>query len=81
MPRYEYRCPQNQKIVEVEHPMADLLKTWGQVCERAGINPGSTPLDAPVEKLLSLSFVGSGRTPPQPCERGTSCCRFTGGCQ
>jgi hypothetical protein len=62
MPTYEYRCPANDRVVEVAHPMAEKLSTWGQLCDRAGISPGSTPADAPVERLISLtSIAGSAR--------------------
>jgi predicted nucleic acid-binding Zn ribbon protein len=57
MPTYEYRCEANGRTVEVSHPMREKLTTWGQVCTAAGVDPGTTPASAPVEKLLSLSFV------------------------
>ncbi|RMH13558.1 MAG: zinc ribbon domain-containing protein [Planctomycetota bacterium] len=74
MPRYEYRCAENDRVVEVEHGMSEELKTWGQVCERAGIDPGGTPRSAGVEKIISLSFVGRSSS-SEVCERGEMCCR------
>ncbi len=79
MPRYEYHCEAADRTVEVEHAMSEKLSTWGQVCERAGVSPGSTPADAPVEKLISLPAIGGekpgpGSGPgsgPGPC--GPSC--------
>ena len=59
MPRYEYRCTTNERIVEVRHKMSELLRTWGELCERAGISPGRTDPAAPVEKLMSAGFIGS----------------------
>ena len=59
MPNYDYHCPSNGRRVEVFHPMKERLRTWGELCRRAGIEPGDTPADAPVEKLVSapgLSF-------------------------
>ncbi|MBN1477623.1 zinc ribbon domain-containing protein [Candidatus Sumerlaeota bacterium] len=53
MPIYEYLCRANRTCVEVAHSMArDALRTWGELCELTGIDPGDTPLDAPVEKRL-----------------------------
>jgi len=53
MPNYDYHCPANGRRVEVFHPIKDRLRTWGELCRRAGIDPGDTPADAPVEKLIS----------------------------
>lgn len=74
MPRYEYRCEANSRTVEVEHAMSERLETWGQVCERAGIDPGATPAGEAVEKLISLPAIGGASKPgsaPGPC--GPSC--------
>ncbi len=60
MPTYEYRCETNGRLVEVSHKMAERLKTWGELCERAGIAPGRTDPKARVEKLISAGFIGSG---------------------
>lgn len=59
MPTYEYRCTTNERIVEVQHKMSELIRTWGELCERAGISPGRTDPAAPVEKLMSAGFIGS----------------------
>ncbi len=53
MPSYDYRCEQNGRVVEVFHKMSEKLTTWGEVCEKAGIEPGETPADAPVKRLVS----------------------------
>ena len=76
MPRYEYRCETNGKTVEVSHPMAASPKTWGEVCALGELAPGVTPRDAPVEKVLSLSFVGGstgGPPPAGPCGSACGC--------
>ncbi len=54
MPRYDYQCEQNGWTVEVSHGIDEKLTRWCEVCERAGIDPGDTPLDAPVERLISV---------------------------
>jgi predicted nucleic acid-binding Zn ribbon protein len=64
VPTYEYRCETNGRLVEVSHKMAEKLKTWGELCERAGIAPGRTHPKAKVEKLISAGFIASGGSAP-----------------
>lgn len=52
MPVYSYICQANGRTLEVLHPMSGKVVNWGELCELAGIEPGDTPPDAPVEKLL-----------------------------
>ncbi len=74
MPRYEYRCEQaDDQTVEVEHAMSERLDSWGQVCERAGIDPGATPLEAPVEKIVSLPAIGGAKPEAGPGPCGSGC--------
>ena len=42
MPSYDYRCPANDRVVEVRHGMNDTVNTWGELCQLAGIEPGDT---------------------------------------
>ncbi|MFO1350702.1 MAG: hypothetical protein U1F68_08510 [Gammaproteobacteria bacterium] len=59
--------------------MNETLSTWGELCARAEIEPGATPSDAPVQRLLSGVGLISGagatnaapRTAPMPA---SSCC-------
>jgi predicted nucleic acid-binding Zn ribbon protein len=60
MPTYEYQCEANGRVVEVSHKMAEKIKTWGELCQRADINPGKTDLKTPVTKLMSAGFVNTG---------------------
>lgn len=53
MPYYEYRCGTNGLTMEVRHPMSQRLETWGELVDLAGTDPGDTPRDAPVERLMS----------------------------
>ena len=75
MPRYEYRCEQADRTVEVEHAMSERLTTWGEVCDRAGIGLGGASADAPVEKLISLPAIGGAKPEqgPGPCGAGCGC--------
>lgn len=60
MPLYDYYCETNDRKVEVSHRMSESVQTWGELCERAELDPGETPRDAPVRKLLSgPAIIGS----------------------
>lgn len=80
MPTYEYYCPTNHRTVEVLHGMSVEVGTWGEACERAGIDPGKTPGDAPVEKLLGAGMVIAKSRPAEDfnCGNPGGCCG--GGC-
>ncbi|HEX9887402.1 MAG TPA: hypothetical protein VGA70_12980 [Longimicrobiales bacterium] len=78
MPYYEYRCPDNGRVVEVRHSMSETLRTWGEVVERAGTDPGETSPGAPVERLMStpipISGNGEKSAPSRPsCGPGCAC--------
>lgn len=72
MPIYEYRCAANERTVEVRHGMAEELRTWGELCERAGLEPGDVRPSEPVERLLSAALVGQASR-PQPEACGPAC--------
>jgi hypothetical protein len=55
MPRYDYYCQQNDKIVEVIHPIAEKLATWGEVCERTQLDLGDVAADTPVERIITVA--------------------------
>jgi putative FmdB family regulatory protein len=77
MPTYDYRCEANGRRVEVMHKMSEQMNTWGQLCEKAGIEPGDTPVEAPVTRLatggnlISSSSLSSGEAPA--CNTGACC--------
>ena len=52
MPIYQYLCPANETVVEVEHSIKVDLGNWGELCAHAGLEPGDTPADSPVQRLL-----------------------------
>ncbi|WP_006786619.1 hypothetical protein [Thiorhodospira sibirica] len=75
MPTYDYRCESNGHIVEVMHRMNDQIATWGELCTKAGIEPGNTPLDTPVTRLATggnvISHSSKGASEPMsPCAMG-----------
>ena len=76
MPTYDYRCDTNGQVLEVSHRMSEKLVTWGELCERAGVEPGDTPADAPVHRLATGGNIiasgsrGSGTAPMPPCASG-----------
>lgn len=53
MPTYDYRCAANGEVVEVKHRMSVVVANWGELCALAGIDTGSTPANALVEKLIT----------------------------
>ena len=74
MPTYDYRCESNDRVVEVKHAMSESLSTWGELCERTGMEPGETPLDAPVKRLITGGHIvgasGSASDALPPCATG-----------
>ena len=81
MPTYDYRCEANGRVVEVIHRMSEEMRSWGELCAKAGIDPGDTPADAPVSRLATGGNVVSagslgGNVPP--CSAGGGC--PSGGC-
>lgn len=53
MPLYDYICPTNHREVEVLHPISTVVDTWGALCALAGLDPGPTDPNAPVEKKIT----------------------------
>ena len=79
MPTYDYKCDANEQILEVKHKMSEVVENWGELCEKANIDPGNTPLDTPVKKLATGGQVvksgnlGNADLPPcatGPCNSG-----------
>jgi hypothetical protein len=77
MPTYDYVCAANGRVVEVHHRMSEELATWGDLCARAGIEPGSTPVNSPVSRLATggnfISGTSKGESALPACTTG-SCC-------
>jgi len=77
MPTYDYRCDANGRVLEVTHRMSDSLSTWGELCERTGVDPTGTAVDTPVHRLatggnvISSNSLGSGTAPS--CGTGACC--------
>ncbi len=81
MPTYDYYCPSNDRTVEVVHRMAETLRTWGEVCERAGLEPGDTPADAPVERVITgAAGIVGGTYAGDPPPSGGGCAGGMCGC-
>ena len=74
MALYDYYCEANDRTVEVRHGMSDSIQTWGELCAAAGIDPGDTPADAPIRRLMgapvpmtgSSTSTGGGGAPCGP---------------
>ena len=76
MPYYEYHCRGNGRTVEVRHGMSEAVQTWGELCERAGMDVDTTPVDAPVERLISVPVPAPGGSKEagfQGCGVGCAC--------
>ena len=77
MPTYDYRCEANGQVVEVKHGMSELLTTWGELCEQAGVEPGETPPETPVKRLITggqiISSSHLGDAPAPSCGAGPCC--------
>ncbi len=77
MPSYDYHCEANGRVVEVKHGMNETLSTWGELCERAGIEPAGASVDSPVKRLISGGqFIRSSAlsNPEAPACNTGSCC-------
>lgn len=77
MPTYDYRCDANGRVVEVQHRMSEDLKTWGEICERAGIDLAGTDANAPVHRLITGGQIISS-SPKFSASQAPAC--STGSC-
>lgn len=76
MPTYDYRCEANGRVVEVRHGMNEVLSTWGDLCDRAGVDLGETAAETPVKRLITGGNVVSSSVLSNP--EAPSC--GSGGC-
>jgi hypothetical protein len=76
MPSYDYHCTANDRVVEVRHSVTEKLATWGEVCDKAGIEAGDTPRETPVERLITGGGIVSSGALSNP--EAPSC--GSGGC-
>lgn len=76
MPTYDYYCEANGCKVEVSHKINDVVSTWGELSEKAGLDVGDTPADAPVRKLITGAAVinRSALSNPEPACASGGCC-------
>jgi len=77
MPTYDYRCSANSHVVEITHRMDEIVTSWGELCAMAGIEPGDTAPDAPVEKLITggqvVRSTSLGDASAPSCASGPCC--------
>ena len=71
MPTYNYHCEENDKVVEIDHDVNELITTWGGLCTQANIAPGNTPTDAPITKLATGTTEPASK--PGGCCSGGNC--------
>ncbi len=79
MPTYDYHCEQNARTVTVQHGMKDSIQTWGELCQRAGLDPNNTPATAPVERIISggIALPIASASPALPM---AGCCGHPSSC-
>jgi predicted nucleic acid-binding Zn ribbon protein len=76
MPTYDYICESNGVQLEVRHKMDQTIANWGELCRIAMIDPGETPPDAPVKKLITGAAVvkRAALLNPEPACASGGCC-------
>ena len=79
MPTYDYHCSQNQQTISVQHGMKETLKNWGELCQRAELDPGQTPAESSVERVITggIALPIPGAIPQLPM---AGCCGKPSGC-
>lgn len=70
MPRYDYYCEANGRVVEVRHGLDEKLHTWAEVAQRAGLEPDATPPEAAVERVIHPPALGFPRGDSQLKNQG-----------
>ncbi len=82
MPTYDYRCEVDEQVYEVKHAMAVTISNWGELCQAGDLDPGKTPLESAVTKLMSgggvVSSAALKNPEAPPCMTGQGC--SGGGC-
>lgn len=80
MPTYDYACAVNGAVVEVKHGINETVSTWGELCALTGIEPGATPANTPVQRMITGGGVvkSSSLGSAPPCQSGPCC--GGGGC-
>lgn len=80
MPTYDYHCDANSRTISVQHSMKEKISTWGELCERAGVEPGKTAATSPVERIISggIALPIASAAPALPMSGG--CCGAPSGC-
>jgi len=63
MPTYDYHCKTNDQIIEVKHSMKEKLKTWGELCGKAGIDIGNTPAETEISRIITKCNVNTTEEP------------------
>ena len=79
MPTYDYHCAKNQRTVSVQHSMKEKLASWGELCQKIQQDPGDTPLDSPIERVISggIALPIASAIPQLPM---AGCCGNPTGC-
>lgn len=76
MPTYDYYCEANGRKIEVSHKIDVAVTTWEALTSLAGIDPGDTPLETPVKKMITGAAVVSSQalSNAEPACASGGCC-------
>ena len=77
MPTYDYICPENGQELSVFHAMSVRIGTWGELCDLASVDAGTTNREAHVERQMGTGFVLSSKS-GKPTGFGGGCCSGDG---
>ena len=58
--------PKVAKAAKVSHPRFEVLRTWGELCERSSALPGDTPHQSPLDRLATRGNATRQGTPNNP---------------
>jgi len=76
MALYDYYCETNGRTLEVWHGMDEMIATWADLCELAGVEVDGTAPDAPVVRKIGAPVPmtgGSTGSGPAPCGPACGC--------
>ena len=79
MPRYDYLCPANGRVIEATHRMSESLATWGDLCRVTGIDLDDTDPAAPVTREWVLPNIVSHRLGAETARHAANCSCCSGG--
>ena len=62
MPKYDYRCDENGRTIEVVHKISEEIKTWGDLCRLVQCDLGDTDPACVVRKVFTKAPMANTPT-------------------